>query len=247
MTYLTTGKFAMNETPAATPGAFKLGSILTATCPHPAGTTWNLQLGGWRGAFPLPGIADNVALDQARANITLGGGANGGTASDTFSVDWPAQGASVELQAVTVRVEFTGVVSVLDLIVGCPPPALNAWLTHGQGSHREMTATLTEPMTAIAPSAFFLLNIPRRARAFRFFTLNADDVTVQYSQLRANNVGVDFGFASRPTAALADYMTLPSNRSAWFPVHPLAVQLELENLSGVGTVQLATEWVIETT
>lgn len=241
MTYMAQGQFGFQQEPSPVAGDFQLSPAIVATSPEPGGRVWTVTLASWVRQMPTR------ALAQCRARITLGGGSAGGSANDTVLVDYPAQGTVFEVHGTNVRVEVLGTVDQADLNGLRRPPLLAAWLTAGRASQRPMVATLTGQKWVVASGNQAIENVPARARAYRILPLTGTDLIAIQASDNATPVTLaqDFPIASNGGVPVLEFFAA-SSRAQWFPLHPMAAVLNVQNGSGPGIdAQFTIQWLIE--
>lgn len=229
------GQWGFTATPAGAQGAQFTIPALSAALVNPEGAWWTVTLCAWQAVSgQTPALPPGLV-----AKLTLGGGGPGGGAQEIVRVDYPAVGGVLTTNAASIRVDIEGAMPGDNSTI----PILSGWLGMGRASARAMQGTLTDVTVNVPDTTTVIVQIPARARAWRWQPVSNPGGVVfsaQYTNQQTTPFlsGNDLVFDGSSIE-----WKMPENRAAWFPIPGGAQRVHLT--ANGGTVVGHVQWLIE--
>ena len=190
-------------------------------------------------ATGLPETPDGSAVAVFQAAIDFG--AYG--ISESVVVDYPWTGCSFEVTAASLKLRFlqpTNIVipGTLPLIGAYAVPSIRG---SGVGDKPPTLTTLVN----LPPSTFGTLQIPARARSYTLGVIDNLSTSLPFYAQQQNAAGTLIYRMDNNNVAMGANVQAYTGGQYNFPIHPWATNLQLQNSSGVSTLNLLVRFELD--
>jgi len=246
------------QVPSVAAPAIWAGTDMLYTDPRdPTPRRWTLSLNSMKfsgqGATALlPAPPDNQVDVQPQYRVRVEWTVEG--AQEVAFVDWPSRGCTFSLHGGMVKCSVFAALPQITTIL----PILSAFLTPTERTvPLAIAPTLTSVGagasvgTPIAPLSFASFPAPPRAAAYRWWAQGPLVANTVFLNQRTGATGAGLVVArdsvgpQNADAALATPEEFTGNRSAYYPLHPMAQQVVISNGDAVNTITVWVQFLLD--